>query len=363
MSILILSNPLDVHAAAVHWGLKMLGCDSILWDWSDFPKSDALTLEIDETGNHKASMVIAGRECTGPFDVIWNRRAGTATPMLDSHPEDVVIIQRESNEFLKSISSLIGSANSLWVNSPAAGQQADMKPAQLLAARALGFKIPDTLIGNDFLKVKNFFEKHDGKIIYKAFFQGYWHHEQGSVTGLRTAALSEEHFQDDYGIRACPGIFQVLVEKSYELRVTVMGDTVLAAAIDSQSKGETIDWRCDLGADLPLKKIELPAEIADRCIALCRKLGLVFGCIDLIVNKAGEYIFLEINEAGQFLWKEGIDPDLLTLDTFCRLLASAVPSTHLTDKPTLHFADWEVSKEGQEYHALYLKSLEKHALS
>jgi len=37
---------------------------------------------------------------------------------------------------------------------------------------------------------------------------------------------------------------------------------------------------------------------------LVEKLGLVFGCIDMIVTPRGEFIFLEINPNGQWLWIE-----------------------------------------------------------
>ena len=65
----------------------------------------------------------------------------------------------------------------------------------------------------------------------------------------------------------------------------------------------------------------LPAETAGRCLAVCRELGLSFGCIDLIVTPEGETIFLEINCGGQFLFNELADPRMPLLDVFCRYLA------------------------------------------
>ena len=50
------------------------------------------------------------------------------------------------------------------------------------------------------------------------------------------------------------------------------------------------------------------------------RLGLVFGCLDLVVTPEGEHVFLEVNEMGQFLWLEEYNPALLTLDLFCELL-------------------------------------------
>ena len=48
----------------------------------------------------------------------------------------------------------------------------------------------------------------------------------------------------------------------------------------------------------------LPEVIASRCRDLIHALGLNFGCIDLIVRPDGEYVFLECNPNGQWLWIE-----------------------------------------------------------
>jgi hypothetical protein len=48
----------------------------------------------------------------------------------------------------------------------------------------------------------------------------------------------------------------------------------------------------------------LPDAIASGCTRVLQALGLVFGCFDFVVTPAGEYVFLEVNEAGQFLFVE-----------------------------------------------------------
>jgi glutathione synthase/RimK-type ligase-like ATP-grasp enzyme len=49
---------------------------------------------------------------------------------------------------------------------------------------------------------------------------------------------------------------------------------------------------------------ELPVETADRCRRLVGALGLTYGAIDLIVTTEGDYVLLEVNPAGQYLWLE-----------------------------------------------------------
>lgn len=82
---------------------------------------------------------------------------------------------------------------------------------------------------------------------------------------------------------------------------------VFATRIDSQElapdKGG-IDWRQGYGHGMELSTFELPADIASKCTALVEALGLDFGCIDLVVRPDGEYVFLECNPNGQWLWVE-----------------------------------------------------------
>jgi len=53
-----------------------------------------------------------------------------------------------------------------------------------------------------------------------------------------------------------------------------------------------------------------------------RKMGLVFGSLDFIVTPNDEYIFLEVNEQGQFLWMEEYNLDFKMLDIFVNFLVS-----------------------------------------
>ena len=49
-------------------------------------------------------------------------------------------------------------------------------------------------------------------------------------------------------------------------------------------------------------------------------MGLVMGCIDIVVDKDGTYQFLEVNQQGQFLWIEQLCPEVKLLDAFVRFL-------------------------------------------
>lgn len=292
----------------------------------------------------------------GPFDVVWMRRLERPRPMPGAHPDDLKVITDESKVFLEGILPGLGHAGTRWVNEPLADSACDRKPYQLAVAANLGFRIPDTLISNNPAEVRHFFARHGGRIIHKPLGAPLWENADGSRTTSRTSRLTEAHLANDYAFRACPGIYQELLDKAYELRVTVMGERVLAAVIDSQRDGDTVDWRCEGGRGVDnLRGTTLEPALEQRCIALCRALGLSYGSIDLVVPKQGEPVFLEINCAGQFLFKEVADPSMPMLDSFCRFLAGE----DARDVPRLRFADFQKSDAMPAFMAAYTELVEE----
>lgn len=321
--VLIISMRDDAHVRAVTWGLQELGLEPVVWYWSEFPKNDSAALRLGGQGRQTTTLAINDAKYSGPFDVIWVRRRDDPAPMSGTHPDDQEVVVSETNRFFDNILLRLGHPGTRWVNHPYADHRCRNKATQLLTAQGLGFRIPDTLIGNDIHEVRGFFASHPQGVVHKAFFPLKWENEDGSRTTARTSLITSAHLAGEFAVRACPGIYQEKIEKQYELRITVMGDTVLASRIDSQRDGPTIDWRCEGGrGKCNLSVTRITPELAQLCRAMCRELGLAFGCIDLIVTPSGETVFLEINCAGQFLFNEISDPRMPVLDAFCRYLAA-----------------------------------------
>ncbi len=341
--ILIIAKRNDVHMKAVSWGLHVLGHEAVIWYWDDFPRNDLLGVWIGEDKPDRFALTTGSVHSAAPFDVIWVRRRKEPVAMAASHPDDLGVIATQSTQFLATLLPLLGHAGTRWVNHPDAEFRGRDKAHQLAAARALGFPIPDTYIGNDIAAVRELLARHPGGIVHKSFTPHSWDNEDGSATFSRTSQLGATHLEREFAVRACPAIYQAKVEKKHELRVTVIGNKVIAALIDSQRDGPTVDWRMEGGAGVSnLAATELAPEIADRCRSLCRRLGLAFGCIDLIVTPRDEVVFLEINCAGQFLFKESVDPRLPMLDSFCRFLVHGDADTGAGEAP-LRFADFIAS--------------------
>ena len=121
-------------------------------------------------------------------------------------------------------------------------------------------------------------------------------------------------------VRMVPCQFQELVPKCLELRVTVIGEELFTCEIHSQAHERTVlDWR-HYDVSIPYKKGSLPGEIAEKCLTLTKSYGLNFSAIDLIVRPDGEYVFLEINPNGQWLFIQQQIPEMKMVEAMAALL-------------------------------------------
>ena len=122
-----------------------------------------------------------------------------------------------------------------------------------------------------------------------------------TLNGEQLQRVPEEAFSQTVSF------LQSYIEKQFELRVTVVGQDVFAAKIDSQkyAKGQGAeDWRQAEDPDKFLSSYEMKEEDQKKCLEVVTRLGLNFGCLDFVVQPDGELVFLECNPNGQWLWIE-----------------------------------------------------------
>ena len=98
-----------------------------------------------------------------------------------------------------------------------------------------------------------------------------------------------------------PILLQEEIKKDGDIRVTVVGNKVFSAFLNHE--GYEVDWR-KTNNNSKWIKYKLPKDIEKNCIRLCKELKLEFGAIDLIKSIEGNYIFLELNPNGQWVWIE-----------------------------------------------------------
>lgn len=319
MRILIQGHLEDVHSMIVCDALRAKGHEVCLWSGANFPTRQEASLSIQDKGTvdweiHGPGLALRSAQ----FDVVWHRRPVPPVLPGDMHPGDRVVAKRECDVFDQAFWQFVA-PDAFWVNPPETYRRAGAKPVQLAEAARMGLKIPPTLCSNDPEAIRRFIAHQQGRTIYKAFRPAQWALTDGMAL-LFTSTVTLDDLPDEDTLRLTPGIFQPEILKAYELRVTYMGGLAIAAKLLTQtSAATTLDWRMAC-PEVPIQPAQLPYEVDLACRRLMKRLGVVFGCFDFIVTPAGEHIFLELNEMGQFLWIEELNPDFKLLDCFCEFL-------------------------------------------
>jgi RimK-like ATP-grasp domain len=189
------------------------------------------------------------------------------------------------------------------INDPRARQQANNKLIQLKYAEQVGFRVPPTLISNNFDAISEFVvDNHDNSYVFKTLTP--YMPPTGAMT-YTTMINGQVIREKKDSIKTVPGIFQEFIKKRFELRVTIVGNDIFSARINSQRSDEAkIDWRKDIfNADLYSPEA-IDHELESRLLALHKRLGLFYGAYDLVVDNEENCFFMEVNPAGQWMWLE-----------------------------------------------------------
>lgn len=182
-------------------------------------------------------------------------------------------------------------------------RHAEHKELQLEVARQVGLDVPRTLVTNDPDSVRAFWDECSGAVVAK-MMTGFAVLEEGREMVVFTNPLAEADLAALDQLVLCPMTFQERLEKALELRVTIVGERVFAASVDSSrfEKSKT-DWRREgLALIADWKPYALPADVERHLLALMDAFGLNYGAIDVIVTPEGRHVFLEVNPAGEFFW-------------------------------------------------------------
>src|SRR5262249_28406868 len=104
-------------------------------------------------------------------------------------------------------------------------------------------------------------------------------------------------------VKYAPVIFQQYIPAKVDLRITVVGERIFPACIYSQDTEYKVDFRMTMDA-ARVEPAELPSDVSAMLRALMGRVGLVYGAIDMRLTPDDEYVFLEVNPAGQWLFIE-----------------------------------------------------------
>jgi hypothetical protein len=307
--ILIITNKGDVHPTPViEYFLERqipvfrLNTESLLTDyrfnwWCDAEGTDF------HIQNLRNGLEAKGSEITA----VWERRPEVPAELpVESDPAINKHNLEEARGFLSFLSYYLKDVFS--IGSTVYDRVAASKMLQLRIAGQLGMKVADTCFSNRKEDILRFAGKYPFIVLKSIENDNVWLNDEFEyVFYTRKVASAELAGQPDEAFSQTVSYVQAYVDKQFELRITVVLDEVFACKIDSQSMEDSrgkIDWRQGYEHGMKHEAFPLPDGIASFCIDFLERMNLRFGCFDFIVTPGGEYVFLECNPNGQWLWIE-----------------------------------------------------------
>jgi hypothetical protein len=247
--------------------------------------------------------------CVEANDAIWYRRARWAGKL----PQDMDRQLRHGcvSESKALLLGMLAAAPCFIMDSPDLVRRRGHKPAQQRLAREVGLATPRTLMTNDPEQARAFIASCPNGAIAKMLSAFPIMDENGEEQVVFTTALTDRHVAELDGLRFSPMVFQEQLQKRLELRITVIGTQMFAAAIDSaRTEGAQTDWR-ERGVTLlrSWMPYTLPKEVERSLHLYMERIGMQYSAIDIIVEPDGRHVFLEANPAGECFWLEYNSPN------------------------------------------------------
>jgi RimK-like ATP-grasp domain len=305
-AVLIVANPEDLHAQFAQRALAVRNREVHFLHIARFSQTATLSFCI---ANPMWAQVVDSDTLMDFDDIeaVWYRRQGR--PEL---PDDLADSNDQAfalREWGQALDGLLLSLDAKFVN-PISAQRAAVKPRQLILAEACGLRIPATLITSDPAEAEVFIDAYGGRVVHKTMSAP--RHQFAPTQRWRESDRSSLP-----NLVLAPSMFQEEIIGHSDVRATVIGERILAARIESSS--DQVDSR--LSPDAPCEPWRLPDDVSESLLETMEALGLVFGTVDLKITHEDDYVFLEVNPQGQFLYIE-ILTGLPITETLADLLAS-----------------------------------------
>ncbi|MDJ0839247.1 MAG: hypothetical protein QNK37_22205 [Acidobacteriota bacterium] len=307
--ILLLSSLDEPSVNYVTGILDRKGCPWFRLNGEDLPTATEMTYfpsGVQLSGSLKSPE--GKRASLEDISAVWYRRRGNfcLDPKLSFGQRQ--LLQRESEAAVASL--FLNLSDRFWINDYRNESRAQNKVWQLQAATRAGLRCPESVITNDPEQARAFYDRNGGNVLVKPIGQvGAVMDEVGRPERMIYANRVPAAMRDSLdAVKHGLTLFQRYIPKTLELRITIVGRKLFATAIESQRSSRAAeDWRRFDFHNTPHYPFKLPEDIRECLLQMMSDMGLVYGAVDMILEEdTGEYIFLEVNSAGQWTWTENM---------------------------------------------------------
>ncbi|MFJ7902150.1 ATP-grasp ribosomal peptide maturase [Streptomyces sp. NPDC096198] len=287
MTVLILTCEQDVTADMVVAELHGSGVPVVRLDPADLPGTVALSGEYVH-GAFQGHLSAGGRlVSTGGLRSVWVRRPGIAATRVD---EPSPWLTEEASQALY---GMLDGTGARWMNRPDAARRARRKPWQLRLAQRSGLPVPATLI-TTFPQAARDFARRFPDLVVKPVSGT---HPQDPPRAVPTSRVAPD--TDFTAVAYGPTLLQRRIAKRADIRLTAVGDRLLAARKPAVPDADDVDVRFAPSTG-PWQPVDVPPRIAPAVHAYLREAELAYGAFDFAEDADGIWWFLECNQSGQF---------------------------------------------------------------
>lgn len=236
------------------------------------------------------------------INVVWHRRGRLRhlPKELNTIPNYYKYLKKEEDALIKSIELYLKKASN-YIGSYIKEVE-NYKLFNLIIAKNVGLNVPKTLVTTDKIELTKFLKKNFSitkDIRYPVDIKSMNQTITSNGT-IQAESIDLDLLDESFS----PILVQEQIEKEFEVRVFFFDNNFYSMAIFSQSDEKTkLDYR-NYNKERQNRFIpfRLPNEILDKIIKFSKKIRIRTGSIDIIYDKKGRYVFLEINPMGQFDW-------------------------------------------------------------
>lgn len=327
--VLIISHSADLHVDELEKLLTARDQNFFRLNLDNFPRDYDIAFKVSQTGGFDYQITrIPDNRVVNNTDIksVWVRKKAPFSFVSDDLQAQEKKFAEQECEFL--LNGFLYSLDCYWISHPKDLRASQWKVEQLARAKRFGFRVPESLLSNNPEEVLKFYHTHNQKIITKPLSDSSLAADKVEIDevieqGVFTTLLTPEHIEHLDAVKEFPCYFQQYIEKLFELRVTVIGNKVFSARIDSQADERTaIDLR-DFSVEIDYDAWQLPDALASRCVEFVHSYGLQYGAMDLIYTPDKEFVFLENNPGGQFWFVEQLVPELRMMEHLANCLMEA----------------------------------------
>lgn len=308
-TVVVLTCLSDSHADAVGKYLKNQDVRFVRLNSDEYDSNNEISFNLN---NKKKFQVYSHGSLikTGDIISVWYRKPEYSVFKKRSLSEQLIdqFELKQKLVLFNSYATHLAKQNKFCLNRRTDDRAASDKQFQLITAKKMGFKVPDTLITSSDASIRDFITLHNNTSIIKSI--GVPIVEAGDrVRGFFTRELTLDLYKNLVKKTSftSPVLLQEKIKKKYELRITVVGNKIFPCKIYGDKKLiHDIDIRKIKPETLEHSEYQLPSKIKNLCFELVKKLNLQYAAIDMAVDIEGNYIFFEINPNGQYQWIENL---------------------------------------------------------